>query len=129
MIGYRGRYEHLGKASARLDDLANLAPARLSALLMLAAGALRRLPARRGWHVALRDHRRTASPNAGWTIGACAGLLGVALEKIGHYRIGDGFRDPIWYDVGAAARLAYDVAALAVPTALAVTAVRGLLWG
>ena len=52
MIGYRGRYEHLGKASARLDDLANLAPARLSALLMLAAGALRRLPARRGWHTA-----------------------------------------------------------------------------
>ena len=129
MIGYRGRYEHLGKASARLDDLANLAPARLSALLMLAAGALRRLPARRGRHIARRDHRRTASPNAGWTIGACAGLLDVALEKIGHYRIGDGFRDPIWYDVGAAARLAYGVAALAVPTALAVTSVRGLLSG
>jgi len=90
MIGYRGRYEHLGKASARLDDLVNLLPARLAALLMLAAGALRRLPARRGSRIALRDRRRTASPNAGWTIGAFAGLLGVALEKAGHYRIGDG---------------------------------------
>ena len=129
MIGYRGRYEHLGKASARLDDLVNLLPARLAALLMLAAGALRRLPARRGWRIAVRDHWRTASPNAGWTIGACAGLLGVALEKTGHYRIGGGFRDPFWYDVGAAARLAYGVALLAVPAALAVTAVRGLLWG
>lgn len=129
MIGYRGRYEHLGKASARLDDLVNLLPARLAALLMLAAGALRRLPARRGWRIAVRDHRRTASPNAGWTIGACAGLLGVALEKTGHYRIGGGFRDPFWYDVGAAARLAYGVALLAVPAAIAVTAVRGLLWG
>ena len=129
MIGYRGRYEHLGKAAARLDDVANLLPARLAALLMLAAGALRRLPARRGWRVARRDHRRTASPNAGWTIGACAGLLGVALEKAGHYRIGGGFRDPTWYDVGTAGRLVYGVALLAAPAALAVTAVRGLLWG
>ena len=129
MIGYRGRYEHLGKASARLDDLANLLPARLAALLMLAAGALHRLPARRGWRIALRDHRRTASPSAGWTIGACAGLLGVALEKTCHYRIGDGFRDPFWYDVGAAARLVYSVALLAAPAAITVAAVRGLLWG
>ena len=129
MIGYRGRYEHLGKASARLDDLVNLLPARLAALLMLAAGALHRLPARRGWEIARRDHGRTASPNAGWTIAACAGLLGVALEKTGHYRIGDGFRDPFWYDVGAAARLVYGVALLAAPAAITVAAVRGLIWG
>ncbi|MDE0220542.1 MAG: adenosylcobinamide-phosphate synthase CbiB [Spirochaetaceae bacterium] len=129
MIGYRGRYEHLGKASARLDDLVNLLPARLAALLMLAAGALHRLPARRGWEIARRDHGRTASPNAGWTIAACAGLLGVALEKTCHYRIGDGFRDPFWYDVGAAARLVYSVALLAAPAAITVAAVRGLIWG
>ena len=129
MIGYRDRYEHLGKASARLDDLVNLMPARLAALLMLAAGALRRLPARRGWEIARRDHGRTASPNAGWTIAACAGLLGVALEKPGHYRIGGGSRDPFWYDVGAAARLVYSVALLAAPAAITVAAVRGLIWG
>ncbi len=129
MIGYRGRYEHLGKASARLDDLANLLPARLAALLMLAAGALHRLPARRGWEIARRDHRRTASPNAGWTIAVCGGLLGVALEKTGHYRIGDSFRDPSWHDVGTAARLVYGVALLAAPAAITVAAVRGLIWG
>ena len=129
MIGYRGRYEYLGKAAARLDDLVNLVPARISAALLLAAGVLRRLPARRGWSIAWRDHRRTESPNAGWTIAACAGLLGVALEKLGHYRIGHGLPDPTWHDLEAARRLAYAVAALAMPLAVAVTAVRGLLWG
>ena len=104
-------------------------PARLSAALLLAGGVLRRLPARRGWRIAWRDHRRTASPNAGWTIGACAGLLGVALEKLGHYRIGDGLRDPTWRDLEAAERLAYVTAALSLAAAVAVTAVRGLVWG
>ena len=129
MIGYRGRYEYLGKAAARLDDLVNLVPARLSAALLLAGGALRGLPARRGWRIAWRDHRRTASPNAGWTIAACAGLLGVALAKLGHYRIGDGLRDPTWHDLEAAVRLAYVTAALSLAAAVAVTAVRGLVWG
>ncbi len=49
MLGYRGAYEYLGKASARLDDVVNLAPARLSALLLVASGALSRLPVSRGW--------------------------------------------------------------------------------
>ena len=129
MIGYRGRYEHLGKAAARLDDLVNLVPARLSAALLLAGGALRRLPVGRGWHIASRDHRHTESPNAGWTIGACAGLLGVALEKLGYYRIGHGLPDPTWQDLAAAARLAYAAAALAMAVAVAVTVVRGLVWG
>ena len=129
MIGYRGRYEHLGKAAARLDDLVNLVPARLSAALLLAGGALRRLPVGRGWHIATRDHRHTESPNAGWTIGACAGLLGVALEKLGYYRIGHGLPDPTWQDLAAAERLAYAAAALAMAVAVAVTVVRGLVWG
>lgn len=47
MIGYRGRYEYVGKAAARLDDAVNLVPARVSALLLLAAGSLSRLPVRR----------------------------------------------------------------------------------
>ncbi len=40
----------------------------------------------------LRDHRLTASPNAGWTMSGMAGALGVALEKVGHYRLGDATR-------------------------------------
>ena len=130
MIGYRGRYEHLGKAAARLDDLVNLIPARLSAALMLVAGRLLcGLPASRGRQIALRDRRLTDSPNAGWTIGAAAGLLGVVLEKAGHYRIGDGLRDPGHSDIDTAVRLGYAVAAMALPVMVAVLASRGWVWG
>ena len=127
MIGYRGRYEYLGKASARLDDVMNLIPARISAALMLAAGALCRLPAVQGWRWALTGRRLTASPNAGWTIGAMSGLLGVALEKSGHYRIGDGLREPGPGHIGVSVRVAYAVAAIGIPVALGVLALRGLV--
>jgi adenosylcobinamide-phosphate synthase len=93
MIGYHGRYEWLGKAAARLDDLLNLVPARLTALLILAGGAIRGRDARTGWRIMRRDARRTESPNAGWPMAAMAGLLGVVLEKPGHYRLGDGGGD------------------------------------
>lgn len=113
MIGYRGRYEYLGKASARLDDLLNLIPARIATGLLLLAGLVTSAcSARQGWQTAIRDHRLTASPNAGWTIAAAAGLLGIALEKPGHYLIGSGFDAPNAADIGRAVRLAYIVAAL-----------------
>ena len=115
MIGYRGKYEYLGKASARLDDMLNLIPARIATGLLLLAGLVTAgCSARRGWRTALREHRITASPNAGWTIAAAAGLLGVALEKQGHYRIGGEYGEPAASDIGRAARLMYVVAALGV---------------
>lgn len=89
MIGYRGRYEYLGKASARLDDVLNFIPARITAALLLAAGALCRSDVRRGWLVLRRDGRTTESPNAGRPMATMAGLLRVQLEKVGHYRLGD----------------------------------------
>lgn len=88
-IGYHGRYEYLGKAAARLDDVVNLVPARATALLLLAAGALTGGDVIRGVRVLLRDGARTASPNAGRPMAAMSGLLGVELEKVGHYRLGD----------------------------------------
>ena len=128
MIGYHGRHEYLGKASARLDDLANLIPARLSASLMLAAGVLLGLPAGRGWRKLRRDRRLTESPNAGWTISAMSGLLGVALEKPGHYRIGDGLVDPAPSDIGASLRVLYTSAGIALPVVTGLLALRAL-WG
>ena len=129
MIGYRGRYEYLGKASARLDDVMNLIPARISAALMVASGALCRLPAGRGWNRAFEGRRLTASPNAGWTIGAMSGLLGVVLEKAGHYRIGDGLQAPRPTHIDDAVRVAYAVAALGIPVAVGALALRGLATG
>ncbi|MDE2758653.1 MAG: adenosylcobinamide-phosphate synthase CbiB [Acidobacteriota bacterium] len=128
MLGYHGRYEYLGKASARLDDLANLIPARLSAILMLGAGILLGLPSGRGWSMVQRDRRLTESPNAGWTISAMSGLLGVALAKPGHYRIGDGLADPDSADIRASLRVLYASAGLGLPVVTGLSALRALWW-
>ena len=123
MIGYRGKYEYLGKASARLDDLLNLIPARLSVVLLLLAGmATSARSVRQGWRTALREHRLTASPNAGWTIAAMSGLLSVSLEKPGHYLIGGGFNAPEGADIGRAVRAMYGTAALGVIVAIGLIA-------
>ena len=102
MLGYRqGALEYFGKLAARLDDVANLIPARLAALaLVIVAG--RRV--RSAWSTMLSDHRLTASPNAGWTMAAMAGALGVMLAKPGAYSLGHG-REPDVTDIARALRL------------------------
>ncbi len=89
MVGYHGRYEYLGKAAARLDDVLNVLPARLTALLIIAFAPLFGGRRRKAWQIWQRDASRTASPNAGHPMAAAAGALGVQLEKVGHYRLGD----------------------------------------
>ena len=128
MIGYHGRYEYLGKAAARLDDLFNLVPARLTALLLLAAGALAGGDARRGWAVLRRDGGKTESPNAGRPMAAMAGLLGVELAKAGHYRLGDPLRPLSPRTIAVAWRLVV-VAALLAFAATAATIVLRSRWG
>ena len=108
MVGYRkGPYKDLGWASARLDDLANLVPARATVV----AAALSGRPA-----TALRTARKygplTASPNAGWAEAAFAGALGVRLGGVNTYGgvtkegpvLGEG-RSPAPRDVGRAVAL------------------------
>lgn len=94
MVGYRGRYEYLGKAAARLDDCLNLVPARLTAGWMLLAGALLRLPVASGAAVLRRDRSQTQSPNAGWPMATASGLLGVRLDKRGAYVLGAELAPP-----------------------------------
>lgn len=91
MWGYRqGKLEYFGKPAARLDDLLNWIPSRLAAgLIVLGAWLAREAPAN-AWRAMWREHERTASPNAGWTMAAMAGALGVTLEKPGGYRLGSG---------------------------------------
>ncbi len=129
MIGYRGRYEYIGKAAARLDDAVNLAPARISAMLHLAAGAVLRLPVAQAWSVLRHDRGRTASPNAGWTMSAMAGLLGIRLVKEGHYRLGEDFRDPQPNDVRRAVKVCLTVAVLALALTVGLLAARHTLVG
>jgi len=80
MVGYTDdRYRKLGWASARLDDLLNLIPARLTGLLMVLASFPLGLNPWAALKVMLRDARKTSSPNAGFPEAAVAGALGVQL--------------------------------------------------
>jgi adenosylcobinamide-phosphate synthase len=91
MWGYRDpRYERFGKAAARLDDVANLVPARLGASALAAGAALAGESGAGAARVAWAQHHRTASPNAGWPMAAMAGALGVGLAKRGAYHLGEG---------------------------------------
>jgi adenosylcobinamide-phosphate synthase len=112
MVGYRGRHEYLGKAAARCDDLLNLVPARLTAILII-AGAVCDGTVQRAWRTMLHDHTITASPNAGWPMAAMAGALQVRLEKIDHYVLGGAYHSPKAADIAAASRLVSRLATVA----------------
>ncbi|MEM8709615.1 MAG: adenosylcobinamide-phosphate synthase CbiB [Planctomycetota bacterium] len=112
MVGYRGEFERLGKASARLDDLANWIPARLSVPVLATAGSLRSLPWKSALATVKRDRGRTPSPNGGIPMAMGAGLLSVRLVKPGAYVLNAGGRAVLPQDllrgcqvVGAAAWL------------------------
>jgi adenosylcobinamide-phosphate synthase len=80
MIGHRTeRYESFGWAAARLDDLVNWIPARLSAMLLAVAAPVAGGSISISWAVVRRDASRHRSPNAGWPESAMAGALGLAL--------------------------------------------------
>ncbi|GFE60283.1 adenosylcobinamide-phosphate synthase CbiB [Geobacter sp. AOG2] len=86
MVGYQNeRYLRMGWASARMDDLLNFIPARLTALLMVMAAPLAGLSGRNAARIALRDRRNHPSPNSGHPEAAAAGALGVRLGGAASY--------------------------------------------
>jgi adenosylcobinamide-phosphate synthase len=86
MVGDKnGRYLHLGRASARMDDLLNFIPARLTALLIIIAAALIGLSAHDAMLITLRDRLKHPSPNSGHPEAAAAGALGVRLGGAASY--------------------------------------------
>jgi adenosylcobinamide-phosphate synthase len=99
MWGYRTpELLHRGRVAARADDLVNLVPARLTALLI---AALAPRP-REALQVALRDHALAPSPNGGWPMAAMAGGLGVRLVKRDSYAFNAGAPAPTAADIGRA---------------------------
>lgn len=122
MLGYvEMPYKNIGLVPAKLDDVFNYIPARLSALLMLAAGALEGLDVRNGYRIWRRDRRNHASPNSAQTESVCAGLLGLQLAGDASYHgvlhkkpyIGDPIREIEYADIPRACRLLYGTAILA----------------
>ncbi|EXG80301.1 cobalamin biosynthesis protein [Cryptosporangium arvum] len=122
MVGHRSpRYAEFGWASARFDDLLNLAPSRLTALLTIgAAPAVRRDSAADAWRTWRRDGNAHPSPNAGQCEAATAGALGIRLGGRNTYGgtvderpvLGDG-RAAEPADITPAARLSFLVGATA----------------
>ena len=95
MWGYRtDEFEQLGKFPARLDDVINWLPARLTGCLIVAAAWGASEDAHRAARVMLDQHHRTSSPNAGWTMSAMAGALGITLGKCHAYDLVGGTSKP-----------------------------------
>jgi adenosylcobinamide-phosphate synthase len=89
-VGYKDPENiNIGWFSATLDTIANYVPARLTAILMVVAAAFLGENWRDSFRILQRDKAKTNSLNAGWTMSAMAGALGVQLEKSGHYALGD----------------------------------------
>lgn len=92
MIGHRSdTYRDFGWASARLDDLVNLVPARIAGLLLVLAAPLARGSMASALRTMWRDARNHRSPNAGWPESAMAGALGIKLA--GPRRYAEGLVD------------------------------------
>ncbi|MEX2263891.1 MAG: adenosylcobinamide-phosphate synthase CbiB [Bryobacteraceae bacterium] len=86
MVGHRNdRYREFGWAAARMDDLANLIPARLTAVLVWCCALLPGFDFRRSVGVTLRDARQQPSPNSGYPEAAFAGALGIRLGGVNSY--------------------------------------------
>ena len=116
MVGYRNeRYRHFGRPAARLDDYVNYIPARLAALLLIAAAALTGQDGKNAFRIWRRDRRNHDSPNAAQCEAAAAGALGVQLGGGASYfgvwqekpAIGDPLRPAEPEDIRRVCRMLY----------------------
>lgn len=123
MIGYRNEdYEYFGKFAARLDDVVNFVPARISALLMIIGSIFVGGDIKGALRIYARDRKNHKSPNAAHTESVCAGALGLCLGGDSYYRgvlvhkptIGDAVNIPDPKHIKAANRLMYAASIFAV---------------
>lgn len=134
MIGHRdARYVYFGRAAARLDDVANWVPARLTALCIVVGSQLWLARGRAAFAICRRDARKHESPNAGYPEAAMAGGLGIQLggpaaydgETIERARLGDA-ECPVTIDDIASARM---ILKMAVVTAFVSIAILRAVFG
>lgn len=129
MVGYLDdRYRDIGWSSARLDDVLNWLPARLTALLMICAAFLTGMDGRNAYRIVRRDHASHKSPNCGWSEAAAAGALHIRLGGTHDYfgkpvvkpTIGDADRPAVRKDIHLANRLLYGTSFLMIVICAAV---------
>lgn len=123
MLGYKNdKYMYFGRFAARLDDVVNFIPARISAYLMILAAFIggRQFDGQNAYRIFKRDRFNHASPNSAQTESVCAGALRVQLAGDAVYfgklvkkkYIGDGLREIEYEDIKRANRLMYITAFL-----------------
>ena len=118
MVGYKNeKYLYFGRAAAKLDDLINYIPARISAWLMICAAFIggKSYSGRQAYKIYKRDNRKHASPNSAQTESVCAGALGIRLAGDASYFgkivkkpfIGDALRNVEYEDIKRVNKLMY----------------------
>lgn len=136
MVGYKNeRYLYFGRTAARLDDVLNFLPSRISAWLMILAAAILGMDGKNAKRIYLRDRKNHASPNSAQTEAVMAGALRVQLAGDAWYfgelykkpTIGDPFRAVEPEDIVRANRLMYLTSALALAVCVILRAVICLL--
>ena len=136
MLGYKNdKYLYFGRCAAKLDDVANYIPARISGWLMVAASAFVKMDVKNAAKIYRRDRRNHASPNSAQTEAAMAGALDVQLAGNAYYfgklyekpTIGDAIREIEPEDIRRSHTLLYLTAVLAL-VAFEVVKVLVCLW-
>lgn len=121
MIGYKNKkYINFGWAAAKIDDMANFIPARLSVIFMVMASWIAGDDPIKAWNIAMRDGRKNPSPNSGLPEAAIAGAFGVRLGGVNYYnsiavqkpQIGDDINPLDRSCIKKAVRIAYIASAL-----------------
>ena len=132
MLGYvEMPYKNIGCIPAKLDDVFNYIPARVSGLAMLLAGGLLHLDLKNGWKIFKRDRCNHASPNSAQTESVCAGLLDLRLAGDAWYHgvlhrkkyIGDPLREITPEDIPLSCRLMYGTTIIMLLLCLAAQAI------
>lgn len=122
MVGYKNeKYIHLGWASAKLDDIANFIPARITGILIIISSAILGLDTQKSFLILKRDHLKHSSPNAGYPEAATAGALNIQLGGANYYHgklvdkptIGDDTKEISHEDIKKVNSLMYTSAFLA----------------
>ncbi|MCL2664799.1 MAG: adenosylcobinamide-phosphate synthase CbiB [Defluviitaleaceae bacterium] len=133
MIGYKNaKFEYFGKFAARLDDIINFIPARVSAVFMIIGCAFAGGSIKNAVKIFLRDRHNHSSPNSAQAESVCAGALGLRLGGESFYggspvqkpTIGDAVNKPEPKHIRAAVKLMY---AAAIPAAAVLAAVRAAI--
>lgn len=140
MIGYKNdRYLFFGRTAAKLDDIVNYLPARISAYLMILAAYLggASFDGKQAYRIFRRDRYNHASPNSAQTESVCAGALQVQLAGDAVYFgkvvkkpfIGDPVRVVSYEDIPRANRLMYLTACICEALCILLLCAAGFLWG